>query len=153
MRMPAAGPGAAGRRAFGDDGVSPDAALIQYLQARQGSAKFVVAVPNANAAAPVILATGKPVMPIGGFIGRDPILTQQSLADMVARGEVNYFLLPQGRFGRGGFFGGQGDLTSWVESHGKLVPPQQWSSTTSGTAGGFGPNEQLYYVGPWSGSK
>ncbi len=144
MQLPAAGP-QAGRRGFGGEAMSADGALIQYLQAHQGADKFLVAVPNANAAAPIILAAGEPVMAMGGFIGRDPILTQQSLANMVAKGEISYFLLPQGRFGRGGFFGGEGNLTSWVQSHGKLVPPQEWGGTSTGR---FGPGEQLYYVAP-----
>ena len=144
MQLPAAGPQAA-RRGFGGEATKTDTALIRYLRARQGSDKFLLAVPNANAAAPIILATGKPVIAMGGFIGRDPILTQHSLADMVARGEVNYFLLPPARFGRGGFFGGPSNLTSWVQAHGKVVSPQKWGGVSTGR---FGFGEQLYYVAP-----
>jgi 4-amino-4-deoxy-L-arabinose transferase-like glycosyltransferase len=46
-----------------------------YLIANREAAKFLVAVPNANVAAPLIISTGLPVMAIGGYLGDDPILT------------------------------------------------------------------------------
>src|SRR5437660_9000691 len=38
--------------------------LTGYLIAHREAAKFLVAVPNANVAAPIIISTGLPVMPI-----------------------------------------------------------------------------------------
>ena len=49
--------------------------LSSYLVANRDAAKFLVAVPNANVAAPLIISTGLPVMTIGGYLGDDPILT------------------------------------------------------------------------------
>ncbi len=143
-------------------------ALIRYLEANQGTTKFLVAVPSSMAADSIILATNKPVMALGGFSGGDPILTTSQLASLVANGTVRFFLLnspgrgqippqisaqlppqiterPQsGSGGFGGFagFGGgqQSALTTWVTQHCTTVLTSEWqSSSTTGGSGGFGP--------------
>jgi len=127
---------------------SSDAALIRYLEAHQGTAKFLVAVSSSRGADAIILATNKPVMTLGGFSGSDPILTTSQLAALVKSGQVKYFLLSS--FGGGGFGGsGQSALITWIEQHSKVVPSSQWqSSSTSSSSGGFGGAEQLYeYTG------
>lgn len=128
-----------------------DASLIRYLEAHQGKTKFLVAVQNANAAAPIILETGKPVMALGGFLGSDPILTPASLATLVGNGTVRYFLLGAGR-GFGGFAGGgtAASLESWVGNHCTVVPTATWQAGgPSRTSGGFtfGGAQQLYDCG------
>lgn len=45
--------------------------LTGYLIGNRGAARFLVAVPNANVAAPLIISTGLPVMAIGGYLGDD----------------------------------------------------------------------------------
>src|SRR5205085_1987023 len=70
-----------------------DAALIRYLEAHQGTAKYLVAVLNSKGADAIILATNKPVMTLGGFSGTDPILTTSQLAALVESGQVKYFLI------------------------------------------------------------
>ncbi|HET7035134.1 MAG TPA: glycosyltransferase family 39 protein [Thermomicrobiaceae bacterium] len=168
---PVAGPSAAGRRgfaglafaagspagraanqpgsSFGGDSRSADSALVRYLEAQQGSTKFLVAVPNANSAAPLILATGKPVMALGGFSGGDPILTTDDLARLVRNGTVRFFLL-QGAFGgftrpeasdfspragRGGFGGAERPR---APEGGALVEPP---APRTSVPGGFGRGE------------
>ncbi len=145
--------------------------LIRYLEANQGNAKFLVAVPSSQGIADeIILATNKPVMSLGGFSGSDPILTTSQLASLVANGTVRFFLLnspgrgqlPQQilnqipeqfrsqlqQAARQGGFGGQSALTTWVTQHCKAVPASLWqsSSTGSATGGGFdrGGANQLY---------
>jgi 4-amino-4-deoxy-L-arabinose transferase-like glycosyltransferase len=94
----------------GFEGVGNQAALIQFLQAHRDGASFLVATGSANQAAPIILATGEPVMALGGFSGGDPILTPSDLAARVRAGDVRYFLL-------GGGPGGQGrnGTSAWVQ--------------------------------------
>jgi 4-amino-4-deoxy-L-arabinose transferase-like glycosyltransferase len=147
-----------------------DPALIRYLEANQGTTKFLVAVPSSMTADGIILATNKPVMAMGGFSGGDPILTTGQLASLVANGTVRFFLLGGGfgfgrqlpaqilnripqqyrnrlRGGFGGFGGGQqGALTTWVTQHCKTVPANLWQSApaASGVGGGFGGVGQLY---------
>jgi 4-amino-4-deoxy-L-arabinose transferase-like glycosyltransferase len=155
-----------------NDSTNSNAALIRYLEANQGNAKFLVAVPNSQGIADeIILTTNKPVMSLGGFSGSDPILTTSQLASLVANGTVRFFLLnafngrgqltpqildqiPQQfrnriQNGTGGFGGGQQNaLTTWVTQHCKTVPTSLWqsSSTNSGAGGGFdrGSASQLY---------
>src|SRR5205809_2496090 len=127
---------------------SSDAALIRYLEAHQGTAKFLVAVSSSRGADAIILATNKPVMTLGGFSGSDPILTTSQLAALVESGQVKYFLLSgSGGFGAGG--SGQSALITWIQQHSKVVPSSQWqSSATSSSSSGFGGAEQLYeYTG------
>jgi 4-amino-4-deoxy-L-arabinose transferase-like glycosyltransferase len=121
--------------------------LIAYLQAHQGDATYLAATTNANAAAPLILATGKPVMALGGFLGSDPTLTTEQLAARVEDGDVRYFLLGGGPFGRGG-----GGATAWVQANCALVPAADYGGAAQPSGGdGFGPRDgggQLYDCGP-----
>ena len=117
-----------------------DNQLLQWLIANQGNAKYLVAVSSSQQADAIIIQTGLPVMATGGFSGSDPILTADSLAQLVANGTVRYFLVGGG--GPGGGFGRDGagfSVTSWVEQHGTLVPASTWGGTSSGA--------QLYDLG------
>jgi 4-amino-4-deoxy-L-arabinose transferase-like glycosyltransferase len=107
----------AGRSAAGGGEVSSE--LIAYLQAHQGSAKYLVAASGSQTTASIIVATGKAVVTIGGFSGNDPAPTVSQLAAMVANGELNYVLISSGN---GGGPGGTSDaLTTWVKAHGTAV--------------------------------
>ena len=167
-QLPAAGPGGNGfgggfatGGGQGNDGTNVDTKLVNYLEAHQGNAKYLVAVPSSNTADSIILATNKPVMALGGFSGSDPILTTSQLASLVANGTVRFFLLDggsnfsaqsrqsildklspairerieEGGFGRGGgggFGGGnQSSLTAWVTQHCSVVSATAWKSTST----------------------
>ena len=93
--------------------------LLRYLEQHQGSAKYLVATTSAGSAESYILATGKPVMALGGFTGNDPILTVKQLATLVKQGTVRYFLVNGG--GMGGPGGGNSALTTWIQQHSKLI--------------------------------
>jgi 4-amino-4-deoxy-L-arabinose transferase-like glycosyltransferase len=79
---------------------------------------------NSNNAAGYQLASGEPVMAIGGFNGTDPAPTLAQFEQYVAEGKIHYFIAGGGGFG-GGVGGGRGastsddasQITSWVESH------------------------------------
>lgn len=96
-------------------------ALVIYLERNQGNATFLAATVNAQAAAPLIIATGKPVMALGGFSGNDPILTVEGLRARIEAGEVRYFLL-------GGGGGGQIAILRWIISTCTQVPASVWGS-------------------------
>ena len=152
----------------GNESSTADPALIHYLEANQGHAKFLVATVNSMTADGIILTTNKPVMAMGGFMGSDQILTTSQLATLVANGTVRFFLISMprqstrqqngnfgSRFGNvgsrvggfggfggfgGGFGNGQSNLTTWVTQHCSTVPANQWqsTSTSSSTGTGFG---------------
>jgi 4-amino-4-deoxy-L-arabinose transferase-like glycosyltransferase len=73
-----------------------DPALVSYLEKHQGSAEYLVAVTGSQAAAPLILATGKPVIAMGGFNGGDPTPTLAQFKQLVATGKVHYVLVSSG---------------------------------------------------------
>jgi 4-amino-4-deoxy-L-arabinose transferase-like glycosyltransferase len=117
--------------------------LVGFLKDNRKGEKFILAVPNARLAWNIILETGEPVMAMGGFMGGDQILTVAKLENLVRKGEVRYFLIRRvpdfaprfgtrpagGGFGAGGLFGGMGvlgDITRWIEAHGKPVPDEAW---------------------------
>jgi 4-amino-4-deoxy-L-arabinose transferase-like glycosyltransferase len=102
--------------------------VIKYLEANQGSAKYLVAASGSQTTASIIIATGKPVVTIGGFGGSDPTPTVTQLAKMVANGELKYVLVGSGGGPGGG--GSSSALTTWVKAHGKAVTTV---TTTSGT--------------------
>jgi hypothetical protein len=99
-----------------------DSALIKYLEAHQGNATWIVAVNGANQAGSIELATGKPVMAMGGFSGTDPTPTVQQLQVLVKAGKLRYILI-----GGGGFGGPAGNnsqaqqISSWVQANGRVV--------------------------------
>jgi 4-amino-4-deoxy-L-arabinose transferase-like glycosyltransferase len=98
--------------------------LTNYLAANRGTATYLLAVPNANVAAPLIVATGQPVMAMGGYLGDDPILTPQSLERLVAEGKLRYVMI-------GGFTLVPGStalapIETWVRAHGRKVDPLVW---------------------------
>ena len=110
---PSGSGGNASSRAGGGPGgsASVSAETIAYLEANQGSAKYLVAVNGSQTSASIIIATGKPVVTIGGFGGRDPAPTVSQLAEMVEQGELKYVLLSDDN----------SDIATWVKAHGEVV--------------------------------
>ncbi|HEY1167926.1 MAG TPA: hypothetical protein VGE81_02930, partial [Candidatus Limnocylindrales bacterium] len=128
----AGGPPTSGQQATGLPGDggglggnSSDTALLNYLVANRGSATWIVAADSAQEAGSIELATGLPVMAMGGFTGSDPAPTLAQLEGYVASGKLR-FVLESGGTGGGLGGGGLGSDTSsardsWVTSTCKLV--------------------------------
>jgi 4-amino-4-deoxy-L-arabinose transferase-like glycosyltransferase len=110
------GPGVPG------DAGGTTAGLVEWLVAHRGDATWLVAVSSANQAGPLQLASGVPVMAMGGFMGTDPAPTVAELQADIHDGSLRYVLLGGGgpAGGPGGFFGGDGrgsvatERTQWV---------------------------------------
>ena len=81
---------------------SASTAVVQLLQADQGSYRWAAATTGSQGAATYQLASGQPVMAIGGFTGSDPSPTLAQFQAWVAAGDVHYFVAG------GGFGGGRG---------------------------------------------
>jgi 4-amino-4-deoxy-L-arabinose transferase-like glycosyltransferase len=116
---PAGSPPAGGLRGGPGGEASVSTQLISYLEAHQGSAKYLVAATGSQATAPIIIQTGKAVVTIGGFSGSDNSPTVSQLQQMVANGELKYVLISGG--GGPGGRGGSQALSAWVTAHGKAV--------------------------------
>ena len=117
----AAGPGGPGAtRGLGGllNGSTPSADLTAALEAGATRYTWVAATVRSNEAAGYQLATGRPVMAIGGFNGTDPAPTLAGFEELVAEGRIHYFV--EGGSGGAGGSTAQStasQITFWVESH------------------------------------
>ena len=96
---------------------TPSKALVSLLQKDATSYRWVAAVVGSNSAAGVQLASGDPVMAIGGFNGTDPWPTLAVFEADVAAGDIHYFLAGSSG-GPGGGLGSSASssaIASWVE--------------------------------------
>lgn len=89
-------------------------ALVAALQQNGQNYKWVAAVVGANAAATYQLASGFSVMPLGGYNGTDPTPTLEAFKELVAAGQIHFFLT--GGSGRGANRGTAAQITTWVTS-------------------------------------
>src|SRR5215208_506337 len=90
---PQAGPSETSSR-FGSDG-SEVAPMVDYLEANQGDATYLVAAIDSGVASPIILNTDEPVIDFGGFEGRDPVFSIKRLAGLVNHGSVRFFIIKE----------------------------------------------------------
>lgn len=99
--------------------------LLEFLRGNRRTERFLLAVPNAQQASPLIVRTGESVMAMGGYLGRDPILTPGDLERLVKAGELRYAIL-------GGpslvppVTEGERALARWIGEHGRPVDPALW---------------------------
>jgi 4-amino-4-deoxy-L-arabinose transferase-like glycosyltransferase len=109
--------------------------LARFLIQNRGTATYALAVPSSRSFADdLIIRYDLNVLPLGGFMGSDPIVTPQDLQDLVQDGKLPFAMAPQpsasvpgaetfaGRFGAG-----SQELNDWIRTHGKLVPRDQWT--------------------------
>jgi 4-amino-4-deoxy-L-arabinose transferase-like glycosyltransferase len=105
---------------------------LTYLEAHRGSARYLLATLSSQTAAPYIIASGQPVIALGGFSGSDQILSVSQLQALVSTGAIRYFLLDGGGGGFGSQGGGNGQLVSWVTSNCVHVSASDYGGATSG---------------------
>ncbi|MFQ5409844.1 MAG: glycosyltransferase family 39 protein, partial [Anaerolineales bacterium] len=132
MSLPSAGPPTADEVA-GDGQVGgpprnhPDSRddLIAYLTPRTTDTEYLVATLSARDAAPLILATGRPVLTFGGFSGGDPIFTAADVAAMVETGALRYVYVSLTEMQRR-----HGDIAQWI---GANCVAEQWRGAGQST--------------------
>jgi len=103
------------------------AGMVHYLQAHRGHATFLLAAFDAQASAPFIIATGDPVVTIGGFKDLDPAPTLTQLQAMVTSGRLRFALVRphEGRL-RTDFRPVDRGLRAWIVNEGKVVDPRSY---------------------------
>lgn len=134
--------------------------LVGFLLANRRRERFLLGASSARLAAPIIVATGEPVMARGGFFGGDPILTPESLARMAEAEQIRFVMLGDvwnDRRGPGDA-GAATAVDTWIRANGTPVDPALWRSTEPAAvadgrrARGGGPgNMQLYDLRPAAG--
>jgi 4-amino-4-deoxy-L-arabinose transferase-like glycosyltransferase len=97
---------------------TPSSELVALLQQGSKGYTWTAAAVGSNSAAGIQLASGEPIMAIGGFNGSDPAPTLEQFQRYVSQGRIHYFIAGGG-LGRGG---GQGsntssEIASWVEEN------------------------------------
>jgi 4-amino-4-deoxy-L-arabinose transferase-like glycosyltransferase len=101
--------------------------LVTYLEANTQNTEYLVAVPASQQGSTLVLATGRPVLYIGGFGGQDEVANADDLAQMVANGELKYVMY-------GNIRGGNDDIVSWLNASCLVVT--EFSQTSSQRDGG-----------------
>lgn len=136
-----------------DAEAQPDAQLIAYLVQQQGRARYLAATPDSTLAAPIIVATGRPAIALGGYSGSDHVVTVAQFAHLTTSGSVRFVLLPLSRQEEAARIDpaiislqenvealtvlGQADGASeadWVRSHCSVVPVSQWHHNAQSAA-------------------
>jgi 4-amino-4-deoxy-L-arabinose transferase-like glycosyltransferase len=119
-------------RAGGTGGTTSSAAIttaLKYVESHGATKRFGLIVQNEQEAAAAVIA-GEPVASMGGFTGRETVLTNSYLARLISRHEARYFLLG-GQTGMGGPGGTSNAAVSTITSICKAV-----STTTLSTSSG-----------------
>jgi 4-amino-4-deoxy-L-arabinose transferase-like glycosyltransferase len=164
--LPSAYSGQPSGPANGGD-VQVNQTLLGYLEANTRDTKYLIAVPSSMQGSDFVLATGRPVLYLGGFMGSDRVVTGDDLARMVAAGDLRYVYWNSGDGngfgGRGGSQGVPGlrpsDISAWVASSCMAIedfdtvtqnagPPDGTAGAMNGRFGGPGGMQvTLYYCG------
>ncbi|BCJ52486.1 hypothetical protein Asp14428_39610 [Actinoplanes sp. NBRC 14428] len=97
------------------DAASVSDRLKALLDADAGRYTWVAAAVGSQSASGYQLATGDPVMAVGGFNGSDPSPTLAQFQRYVADGKIHYFI------GGGGGFGGRGGTSTGGSSYSSQI--------------------------------
>jgi 4-amino-4-deoxy-L-arabinose transferase-like glycosyltransferase len=90
--------------------------LLPFLRENRGDAAFLAATSSAMLAAPLIIATGEPVMAFGGFMGTIPVLDGAALARLADNGDLRFAIVGESRGRRAR--GADTDAMAWIRAHG-----------------------------------
>ncbi|MFJ1833145.1 ArnT family glycosyltransferase [Streptomyces sp. NPDC088175] len=118
--MPGAGEGFGGAGMGGLlNGASVGTEAEALLEKDAGDYTWAAAAIGSQNAASYQLATGEPVMAIGGFNGSDPSPTLAQFKRYVEDGRIHYFIAGGGMGGgrMGGDSGSSSQISSWVEKN------------------------------------
>lgn len=99
------------------DAATPSAELQALLLQDADSYTWVAAAVGAQTAAGYQLATGYPVMSLGGFNGSDPWPTLEVFQQYVASGQVHWFIGGGGFGGQNGGSSATSEIAAWVQEN------------------------------------
>ena len=111
-------------------------ALLNFLQQNTQNNLYLMAVPSSMQGADYVIATQRPVLYLGGFMGQDQVLTLSQLQNMVSEGKLRYIY--SSGAGRGaGRMGGQSEIFTWVNASCRLVTGYDASASNTGAPDGI----------------
>jgi len=108
-------------------------ALLDHLEQHTQDSIYLMAVLSAMQAGDYVLATGRPVLYLGGFMGQDEVVSSEDLAHMIAAGQLRYIYWNA----PGGGFSGQADISTWVTTRCKAVMGFEAFTRNAGVPGGI----------------
>jgi hypothetical protein len=128
----AGAPGGVARTGQGNGGENSVSAEVVALLAATDT-RWSAAVTRTKTAADLELASGTPIIGMGGWMGSDPSPTLAQFQQYVAAGDIHYFIGGGGDNRDGGGSGGPGgtatessQIAAWVAAH--------YTATTAGTS-------------------
>ncbi|WP_025720153.1 glycosyltransferase family 39 protein [Paenibacillus sp. 1-18] len=107
---------------------SLDKKTLSYLQQHNTGETYLFAASNYSTAAPYMIEAGQKVIIMNGFVSSDPVYTVDKIKALVESGQVKYFMINGGGGGRPD--SGNSEVTAWIKEHGKLIPTDEWKTTT-----------------------
>ncbi|MDH6143271.1 4-amino-4-deoxy-L-arabinose transferase-like glycosyltransferase [Kitasatospora sp. GP30] len=117
--------------------------ILAYTEAHADGARYLFATTSWSASSPYILATGKEVLPMGGFTGKVPSPSLPQFQELIRSNQLHYVLIGStqggGFGGRGGGSGPTTAVTSWVRSTCAPVAPGDYGQSVDS------PGLQLLY--------
>jgi 4-amino-4-deoxy-L-arabinose transferase-like glycosyltransferase len=131
--------------------VQLDEQLLAYLLANTQGVYYLMAVSSSMQGADYILATGRPVLYVGGFTGQDSVVTPEELASLVNTGKLRFIYWSSSPSGLrdGTTINGQSQIITWVIGHCKVVP--EYSRFSPGFPGEPGISLMSDAVEPYQG--
>jgi 4-amino-4-deoxy-L-arabinose transferase-like glycosyltransferase len=111
--------------------------LLAYLQENTQDVEYLVAVSSSMQGSPLVLASGRPVLFMGGFGGQDQVVTAEDLNTMVQNGELRYVI-------SGGERTSRDEIAQWLKASCLIVPEfskMESSNPTNAGQGGL-PHDQ-----------
>lgn len=111
---------------------SLDSKTLSYLQKNNTGETYLFAASNYSTAAPYLIEAGQKVIIMNGFVPSDPVYTVDKIKALVESGQVKYFMISGG--GVGGPDSGNSEVTAWIKEHGKVIPTDEWKTTTGKTS-------------------
>ena len=137
----ATGPANAGRAT-----VNP--ALLAYLQANTQGMQYLMAVPSSMQGSDYVIASGRGVLYLGGFMGADAVETSASLQALVNGHQLRYIYWDtSGRNGSpfgGNNSGDQTSISSWVTQQCKAVTGFDTATQNQGAPDGTGSRQNNF---------
>ncbi|MCK9895644.1 glycosyltransferase family 39 protein [Frankia sp. AgB32] len=96
---------------------TPGKEIVDLFKAGASGYTWVAAAVGSNSAAGYQLATGKAVMPIGGFNGSDPSPSLDQFKTYVSEKKIHYFIASGGFGQANGGSNDSGSIASWIEAN------------------------------------
>lgn len=119
--------------------------LLDYLQTHTQGMTYLMAVPSSMQGADYVIATGRPVLYLGGFNGVDQVVNGDDLAQLVSAGKLRYIYWGGGEGGPpgGGPGGQQSEISTWVTAHCTPVEGFETATRNFGAPDGTGQTEPM----------